>query len=364
LADEVAGSTALAFLFSAIAALGVGLVVAGVKRALLRLELLLTVLVMIATLDLSRANLGAYHAGPAEAVTFTPPFAEALKTREGATEPGRFRIITIERDKYATPQHLRPLLGPYGAESIERRQALDLEHNAQFHLETVIPYLSGYSRAFAAMSQATMEQRAGIETAARLNVSYYIGRRFRFQADSRFTQAPLAELPGYDLALVQNPIAPKPRAYLSRRPERATAPVDPARLLRRSDFLNGEVDVIETSDVTLPGPASGGLTAIERYRPEEVRVGVETPQPGVLILLDAFDKGWRATLESGVEIPIMRANTLVRAVAVPAGAHVVTFRYGTPFLMAGALVSSIGAGACLLLIARLTRRTNTTSIAP
>ena len=89
---------------------------------------------------------------------------------------------------------------------------------------------------------------------------------------------------------------------------------------------------------------------IERYAPEEVRVRVETPQPAVLILLDAFDQGWTATLENGAEMPILRANVLVRAVVVPAGVHTVSFRYETPQLRAGAAASLTGTLICLGLI--------------
>ena len=89
---------------------------------------------------------------------------------------------------------------------------------------------------------------------------------------------------------------------------------------------------------------------IERYAPEEVRVRVETPQPAVLILLDAFDQGWTATLESGLVLPIMRANALVRAVVVPAGVHRVTFRYETPLLRVGAAASLAGMLLCLGMI--------------
>ena len=89
---------------------------------------------------------------------------------------------------------------------------------------------------------------------------------------------------------------------------------------------------------------------IERYAPEEVRVRVETPQPAVLILLDSFDKGWTAKVENGVEIPIMRANALVRAVVMPTGVHTVTFRYETPLLRVGAAASLAGTLLCLGMI--------------
>jgi hypothetical protein len=188
-------------------------------------------------------------------------------------------------------------------------------------------------------------------------VAYYIGHSVHFK-NRIFAQAVVAELPDYDLALARNPVPFKPRAYLSRRPERATAPIDAVALLRRPDFLNGDVDVIETTDAALPGPALSGSAVIERYTPEGVRVRVETPQPAVLILLDAFDQGWTSKLESGAELPILRANALVRAVAVPAGTHLVTFSYQTPLLKAGAATSLAGCLLCLGLIthARWARR--------
>ncbi len=93
-----------------------------------------------------------------------------------------------------------------------------------------------------------------------------------------------------------------------------------------------------------------GVAQIERYESEQVRVRVETLQPAVLILLDAFDQGWRATLESGKETPILRANALVRAVPVPAGTHLVTFSYETPLLKAGAWASLAGILLCIGLL--------------
>ena len=355
LAHAVTNSAAWAFLFSALAAAGVGVAAAGLKHGALREQLLLAALVAILALDLSRANLGAYHTAPVEAATFMPPLARALQEREGPFAPGRFRMLTIERSMFATPLHLRPLLGPYGAQSVEHRQALDLEHNAQFHLETLRPYLPGSSTEFAAMSKTSLELGVGVEAAARFNVTYYIGRTRRFQ-DPRFAGARVAELPDYDLALFKNPVHAKPRAYLSQHPEQAVAPVDPMVLLARPDFLDGTTDVIETLEGPLPHPALNGTTHIERYDPEEVRVRVDTPQSAVLILLDAYEKGWTATLESGVDLPILRANALVRAVVVPAGAHVVTFRYETPLLRAGAGVSFAGALLCLGLMGHVRRQ--------
>ncbi len=351
LARELAGSAALAFLFSAVAALGMGIIAAGIRRGQLRSDLLLAALVVIVPLDLSRANLGAYHTAPAEAATFTPPFAEALKSREGALGPGHFRIVPLDESRAVVPQSVSQQLGYYASVMVARRQALDILHNAQFHIESAKRFLPGYKAEFISM----VKHQIGMQAAARFNVTYYIGLQSRLK-EPQLAQGLVAALPEYELALFKNPFPAKPRAYLSRRPERIASAVDPAALLARPDFLNGEVDVIETSEQTLPGPAPGGLAVIERYAPEDVRVRVETPQAAVLVLLDAFDQGWTATLESGAELPILRANALARAVVVPAGRHVVAFSYQTPLLKAGAWTSLAGVLLCLGLIVLERRR--------
>ena len=350
LASKVTGSAARAFFFSAVTALGCWLSVLAAQRGWLRQGMFLFTVAALVALDLWRANFGAYHLGPAEATAFTPPLAKVLQAREGQLEAGRFRIVTISSDSrfaFRLPEHIDRLLGPEGPGSVRRRQGLDLEHNALFHIESANHYLPGFNAALAILPR----QPKGMETTARFNIKYFVGPRLHTR-DPRLAGMLVAELLDYDLALFRNPVPVKPRAYLSRRPEGTASPVDPATLTARADFLSGEVDVIETSAATLPGPARTGTAVIERYAPEEVRVHVETPQPAVLILLDAFDQGWTATLESGLILPIMRANALVRAVVVPAGVHTITFRYATPLLWAGAAASLTGCLICLAMIAR------------
>ncbi len=335
LARSVTESAAAAFLWSAAAAGGAGLVVFALRRVALREMLLVGVFAAILILDLARVNLDACHTGPAESAFVPVPLAEALKAREGQPATGRFRMISLYEDVLVWPRELMAPVGYHGAASIARLQALDHEHNARFGLESALPYLSGHSVQFA----ETLNPRSGVEAAARLNVAYYVGRRYHLK-NPHLARGLVAELPAFDLALFRNPVPPKPRAYLSLHPESSPSPVNPAKLYERPDFLDGTVDVIETTARTLPA-ATGGRAAIERYLPEEVRVRVETPTPGTLILLDAYENGWTAEVD-GAETPIMRANALVRAVSVPAGTHVVTFTYRTPLLYAGAAASLAG----------------------
>jgi hypothetical protein len=126
-------------------------------------------------------------------------------------------------------------------------------------------------------------------------------------------------------------------------------------LATNQEFLTGAVDLIETGDALPPASTHDGRASIMRYEPHAVQVRTETAEPAVLILLDAFESGWRASLEDGRELPIWRANALVRAVAVPAGTHQVTFAYRTPLLAAGAWCSFAGVLLCAGLVWRARR---------
>ena len=346
LASEVATAAGVATLFSAAATAGVWLLQTGARKGLLSPAVQGACLAMIISLDLARANLAAYHVGPLETATFAPPLAQAIAAREGGLSPGRFRLFSIPENKTVIPPRLTQWIGRDGAASVERRQALDTEHNAEFHVELLNVYLSSYGPQFGAL----LKVRLGVKGAARYNVAYYIGSRVRVR-DPQFANTLVAQLPDFDLALFRSSVPVTPRAYLSKGPEPADGPVDPAALIARPEFLNGTIDVIEAPATALPGPALLGHAEIQRYAPEEVQVRVETPQPAVLILLDAYDKGWTATLENGRDLPIMRANALARAVILPEGVHVVTFRYETPLLRAGAAASLVGVVLCLTLIA-------------
>lgn len=104
------------------------------------------------------------------------------------------------------------------------------------------------------------------------------------------------------------------------------------------------------SDVVIEGapPASaapGRVLAAARGA-EVLRIEAETAGDGVLVVNDAHWPGWTATLD-GQPVPILRADVLVRAVAWPAGRHVLEMRYEPPEVRLGMAVS--GAAAAVLL---------------
>ncbi|TDI44228.1 MAG: hypothetical protein E2P02_09960 [Acidobacteria bacterium] len=79
-------------------------------------------------------------------------------------------------------------------------------------------------------------------------------------------------------------------------------------------------------------------TEITIYEPELVEIRTRSPRAGFVVLADTLRPGWVAEVD-GVETPVLRAQWSMRSAAVPAGEHVVRFRYQPRSLAIGMLVS-------------------------
>jgi uncharacterized membrane protein YfhO len=73
-----------------------------------------------------------------------------------------------------------------------------------------------------------------------------------------------------------------------------------------------------------------------------VRVVIEASHPGYAVLVDAYDQGWRATVD-GTPVAVERANVCFRAVPVPAGSHVVEYTYRPRSIALGLAVTAFTA---------------------
>jgi hypothetical protein len=67
-----------------------------------------------------------------------------------------------------------------------------------------------------------------------------------------------------------------------------------------------------------------GSARIQTYENTQVRVSVEAPDGGWLVLNDVWHPWWRVEVD-GVAAPVLRANVIFRAVALPPGARQVRF---------------------------------------
>lgn len=213
--------------------------------------------------------------------------------------------------------------------------------------------------------------------------------------------ARLAEIAAVDVALV--PASPQQawvrRALregrvemIARLPEGAVV-LRPTRALPRAfsttDFTlvpdGGEAEALLVADprrgpvVTSTFQQAGGhrvatdvamaLSALPRLPSEPVavrpvaweasrmRFEVDRPEPALLVVADALVEGWHASIDGG-EVPILRANLIGRAVAVPAGRHQVTMWFGEPVhrLAAACTIGGLPLGICGALAAAAIRR--------
>jgi hypothetical protein len=86
-----------------------------------------------------------------------------------------------------------------------------------------------------------------------------------------------------------------------------------------------------------------------RYEPSGIDIKLQAAAPALLVLSDLFYPGWEATVD-GRPAEILRANYVMRAVAIPEGAHEVRFLYRPASFRAGVAASAAGCLAVALLI--------------
>jgi hypothetical protein len=130
-------------------------------------------------------------------------------------------------------------------------------------------------------------------------------------------------------------VDPLPRAYLV--PGYALAAQDEGdpvaaslAVLRRLEALDPRKTVLLHGDVRA-ALASAGATAgaaLEPFRevvlrtrhPDRIVVELSTARPAILVLSEPWFPGWRAR-DGDVDVPVLRANELVRALALAPGGH-------------------------------------------
>ncbi len=111
--------------------------------------------------------------------------------------------------------------------------------------------------------------------------------------------------------------------------------------------LHTDTPLLERLPSAQADAANGDSTAeIVAYTPTRVEVRVNAAKRGVLLFTDAYDAGWRATV-NGEAVPLYRADAMFRAVIVEAGESVVTFTYAPlwfplGFVMSGAAWLMLG----------------------
>lgn len=121
-------------------------------------------------------------------------------------------------------------------------------------------------------------------------------------------------------------------------------------------LAEGKVDlastvILEKNPVIepVPGDTSAVEAVVESYGYNEIHVTAKSNTPSILVLSEIYYPDWQVEVD-GEPAELLRANHIIRAVALPAGEHEVVFSYDTSLLKKGAVVSATVLGLVTLII--------------
>ncbi|HEY7925563.1 MAG TPA: YfhO family protein [Vicinamibacteria bacterium] len=349
--------------------------VLAVHGARLAPRLATAALVVLAACDLLMAHRDLNATLPAALLAERPAVVSYLHTEDGSrvhvwdysTEPEASQRLLGTSDPYqpvAAPSGLDPRVAAFAA---QRQLLAPLTANF-FGLETSYDF-----------------DRRGLAPRAMNDLTYFLdyvqgtavhARLLRLGAVARLVALHEPGERELRLARVLPSLAPEPLRIFE-----VEDPLPRARLVGRTRIVDGEaafralsepsfdpgVEALVASGEPLASEAfHGSLHWLER-RPDRQRLETTSSGPGLLVLADAYDPGWRASLD-GARVPVLRTNVAFRGVAVPEGRHTVELVYRPRSVVWGLWVSLAGlvaaAGLAVLGRTSATSRPSARPLAP
>ena len=152
-----------------------------------------------------------------------------------------------------------------------------------------------------------------------------------------------------DYYVVENPAA-LPRAFVPERVEAVRSGSAGLATLLRRDFDGRRIAVLETLQPLPEGTMRGNATVVADQN-TRLLLDVQMQTPGVVVIADRWDPGWKATF-NGVEVPVLRADFDLRAVVLPLASGRLELRYVPESFLLGLRVAAAAIAICGLLAAR------------
>jgi hypothetical protein len=130
-----------------------------------------------------------------------------------------------------------------------------------------------------------------------------------------------------------------PRVFIPKSVKTISNGGDELKELASPQFNPADVAYVE-SLVTLPASCRGEAQ-ITNEIPTRVMISVHMETPGLVVLADNWDKGWRAYW-NGKPVPVLRANYAIRGVVLPSGSGTLEFVYKPKSLILGLWLAGFG----------------------
>ena len=133
--------------------------------------------------------------------------------------------------------------------------------------------------------------------------------------------------------------------------------VHDARQVARGEALpllsSQTVDPYQTALIEGPPPAmeaaanpAAETARVTAYQPDRLTIATHATAAGFLVVSEIYASGWRAYVD-GAEVAVLPTDHALRGVSLPAGDHMVEFRYAPLSLRVGLAISAIAAVAML-----------------
>ena len=162
---------------------------------------------------------------------------------------------------------------------------------------------------------------------------------------------PVAHVNGAQRTLTyENPTA-MPRATLVGNAITASTDREVYDLLNSSTFNPRTTAIVQgavPADIVPPAPGDG--VRVMKYGAHQVVLESRATSPALLVVSEIYyPAGWKATVD-GTETEILRTNSVLRSVRVPAGTHTVEFTFAPPMYWAGLTMTNVAWLAALILV--------------
>jgi hypothetical protein len=301
----------------------------------------------LAVADLLQAHAGLNPTGSSALLT-RPPEVLAVLARDGATRVYAFDYLI--RAASAPPRHLAepPATLPWAwrAALIGRERAVSLLRGGLAGSFEADPFSLEIPQRRSLWLLLVDSERRPADHLRLLQIGgvSHVLARHRDGLDALTPVASLATPHAGDVHLFRVP-GTLPRALVTSGVRVASGPAAYGALLDPGFDPRREIVLPEGME-RAPNPAFRGEARIVAFLPDRLRVTVQLDGPGHLLVVEGWEAGWRAFV-GGVEQPVLRANAAFRAVALPAGNHVVDLVYRPRSVSVGAALSVASAAAFL-----------------
>lgn len=149
--------------------------------------------------------------------------------------------------------------------------------------------------------------------------------------------------------VLENPYA-FPRAWIVH-DARVDPPGESLRLMTSGTIDLRHTAVLETTPPAMSAPERGQIetVTVNDTQPDWLRVVARASAPGLLMVSDTYDPGWQVTVD-GKPSRLLLADHALRAVAIPAGIHVVEMHFVAQAARVGLVITATTAAGIVALL--------------